>query len=865
MAWCSVDIFHLHELFGVATEAGSLMVSSLGGSRMMTPLVPETLAAFEGDELRARIFWEKYALRGPDDAPAELTPDHMWERLAAALAAVEPDPDRRTHWHREFHWILRDFRLLPGGRIMHAIGQTAVGRNAVPINCFVLPLLDDSLAAIYDLCKEMAITFSRGGGVGVDLSRLRPKGAVAHNAARISTGPVSFMETFSLVAGTIGQAGRRGALMITIRDDHPDVLEFCRIKRNRASVRYANISVLVSDAFMQAVAADAPWRLHFENAAAGVAVARTIRARELWDELIRGARDWAEPGCLFVDAARRRGTTEYNGMQVLTTNPCGEQWLDPYNNCCLASLNLLTFVRQPFADIRPVDNLAWTDLRRAVRATVRFLDNVVTYADALFPIEAQREAARRTRRIGLGITALADMLAALGLGYATDEAIDFAERLMEFIKHEAYWMSTDIAEEKGAFPAFAAEPHLSQAFFQDFPDDLRQRISTVGLRNAATMTVPPVGSGSALAGVTSGIEPIFALSYVRRSESLGQEFFNVIHPLVNLYCRASEREGPDLRTSADPQAALRAFLPPIFATAHQIDPIQRVRMQAAIARHVDNSVSSTINLPKETPVETVDQIYRLAWELGCKGITVYREGAREGILIADGAAVATAGLPDRIRGLIAEALPHITLPPPAGSPEDQALALTTDLLEHIRNGSAQALVDRVPDRMTPRPERLVGPTYRVSTAFGTAYVTITELNSEPFEMFGRLGKAGTDSEAAAEAIGRMASILLRLRSPVPRPDRLSMIAEQLERIGGSRSIGFGQDRVRSIPDAFAVAIRKYMADRDGAAVSEHPLADTPADAGSHAVTGDLCPRCQQATLLATVGCLVCVGCGFREC
>jgi ribonucleoside-diphosphate reductase alpha chain len=851
---------------------------------MAVSLPAETLAAFEGDELRARVFWEKYALRGPQGTPIESTPDQMWDRIAREVASVEPDRARRERWQSEFRWLLDGFRMLPGGRIMHAVGQAGVGRKAVPINCFVLPLKDDSLVAIYDLCKEMAITYSRGGGVGIDISCLRPKGAVVHNAANAATGAVSFMETFSLVTGTIGQAGRRGALMITIRDDHPDVLDFCRIKRDRASVRYANISVLVSDALMRAVEADGAWRLHFENPEAKVEVDRTIRARDLWDLLITGARDWAEPGCLFVDTARRRGTTEYGGMDVLTTNPCGEEWLDPYNNCCLGSVNLLPFVKEPFADLRPEANIEWEDLCRAVRAGIRFLDNVVTYADPSFPLDAQREAARRTRRVGLGVTALGDMLVALGLTYGTDQAVAFAGRVMEVIKLEAYRMSAVLAEEKGPFPAFDADRHLAQEFFEDFPEDLRERIRTVGLRNAALMTVPPVGSGSALAGVTSGIEPIFALTYVRRSESLSQEYFRVVHPLAVLYFRCRGQDAPDVSRLDDAERVLRDLLPAHFATAYEIDPLRRVRMQAAISRHVDNSVSSTINLPKDVGVETVEQIYRHAWEMGCKGITVYREGSREGILLTQRekrapAAGAATGLTEELRKLVAAALPNFPLPEPTGSPEEQALMLVRGLLDYATHQPEQLLLRGGAETLIPRPERLVGPTYRITTAFGTAFITITEFDGQPFEMFGRLGKGGTDAEAAAEAIGRMASMVLRLHSPVSRLERLSMIAGQLERIGGSRSVGFGGDRVRSIPDAFAVAIRKYMTDRDAKRALEAspegspghpPLAGdlalgSPPEITPPGAGGDLCPRCLQATLVTTGGCITCASCGFKEC
>ncbi|MGH2395979.1 MAG: adenosylcobalamin-dependent ribonucleoside-diphosphate reductase, partial [bacterium] len=597
-----------------------------------TDLPRETLEFFNGDDLRARVFHDKYAVRSTSGTVLEKTPREMWRRVAREIAVVEPDEPRRTQWAEEFFWLLSDFRFIPGGRIMHAAGQNAFGRKAIPINCFVIPIKADSLEAIYECAKEMAITYSRGGGVGTDVSILRPAGAEVHNAARVSTGAVSFMETFSLVTGTIGMEGRRGALMLTIRDDHPDVLAFCRIKRDLKSVRYANISVLVSDAFMHAVEQDDDWRLHYDNPEAGVHVERTIKARELWNEMVTGARDWAEPGCLFIDAARRRGTTEYGTMRVLTTNPCGEQFLDPYNNCCLGSLNVLTFVRKPFAQLPTEQNVDWSQLRRSVRAGIRFLDDVVTYADPLFPLDTQRDAARRTRRVGLGVTGLGDMLIALRLRYDTEDAIEFAGRLMEFIKLESYRASLDLAKEKGSFPAFQAEEHLAQEVLREFPSDLREQITEHGLRNAATMTVPPVGSGAALAGVTSGIEPMFALAYLRRSESLSQERFWVLHPLAVRYWEEFVQKPMPVDSDGFVEAA-RSELPAFFVTAHEIDPMQRVRIQASISRHVDNAVSSTINLPKQTTVEQVGQLYFEAWRQGLKGVTCYREGSREGILI----------------------------------------------------------------------------------------------------------------------------------------------------------------------------------------------------------------------------------------
>lgn len=592
-------------------------------------LPEQTFAAFDGDELRARIFLEKYALRDPDDRAVELVPQQMWARLAREIASVEPNEPRRRRWEHEFMWLLSDFRFLPGGRIMHGAGNP---RKVTLHNCYVEQIQADSLDAIWDTAKHAAKTYSRGGGIGIDISPLRPAGAPVRNAARKSTGAVSFMELYSLTTGLIGQSGRRGALMLTIADHHPDVSEFCRIKRNLTNVRYANISVRVTDAFMRAVQADGDWTLWFENEDVD-RIERTIRARELWGEMIAGARDWAEPGCLFWDTIKRYGTSEYNGMEVITTNPCAEQSLEHGGCCDLGSINFERFVVEAFT---PDAHVNKGMLERAVRAAVRFLDNVHDYNRGRHALPHQEEAAMRSRRVGVGILGLGDMLVKLGLRYDSDEAIAYVEDLMREIKESAYGASVELAKEKGPFPAFDPAKHLAQRFFERFPAELLERIRRYGLRNVSVLTVPPVGSGAALAGVTNGLEPIFSLTYVRRSESLSQEYFRVQHPLVAAYI-ASRKIPVDPASLAaegeEADAILRQHLPPAFVVAHEIDPIKRVEMQAALQRHIDQAISSTINLPRDASAETVGRIYFQAWRADLKGISVYRESSREGVLI----------------------------------------------------------------------------------------------------------------------------------------------------------------------------------------------------------------------------------------
>jgi ribonucleoside-diphosphate reductase alpha chain len=771
----------------------------------MSTLPSETLAAFDNEPLRARIFHEKYALRNSEDEPVEKLPEQMWKRLARALASAER-PEKREEWERNFLWLLSDFRFVPGGRILHAIGN----RNKVTsLNCYVIPSPHDSIAGIYRTAQELAETFKRGGGCGVDISSLRPKGSPAHNAARVSTGAVSFMELYSLTTGIIGQQGRRGALMITISDSHPDVLDFCKIKRNRNSVRYANISVRVTDAFMRAVEKDDEWLLHYQNAEDGIEVKRTIRARELWKELTIGARDWAEPGCLFWDTIRRYSSSDrYAGMEVVSTNPCAEEPLEPYGDCCIGSIDLAAFVNDSHTPNAKVDSVL---LEKATRCAIRSLDNVLSWNEGRHPLRGQEEAALRGRRIGLGIMGLADMLCKLKVRYDSDEGIEFAERIVEKIKLWAYDESADIAFMKGPFPLFEAEKHLENPFFKTFPPQLIEKIVKNGLRNVTLLTIPPTGSIAAMAGVTSGIEPIFDLKYLRRSESLSESLFEVQHPLVAEYKKTNESR------EEDP-------LPAYFVTAHAIAPEKRVLMQAVLQRHIDQAISSTINLPKDTPVETIERIYRMAWEQGLKGITVYREGSREGILLTE------------------------------------------------KHAKRQA-VKIVPAEVTPRPVALNGVTARERTPLGTAFVTINYANGnpkEPFEVFVRLGKAGSDLEADAEALGRLLSLILRLPSPMTRENRLREVIDQLEHIGGSRSTGFGPERVRSMPDGVARALSRWLETVNGQegdlSFRAEKNASSPDGKLHYAVaTGDFCPRCRQASLITQQGCLRCSDCGYKEC
>lgn len=743
----------------------------------------ETLDFFGGDELRARVFLEKYALKDETGAVVERLPTEMWNRVAKEIASVETN-EKRKEWEEKFYWLLSEFRFVPGGRILFGAGQKK--RKATLINCYVIPIREDSIEAIFEWCKQAARTYSYGGGVGTDISVLRPKGAPVHNSAQFSTGSVSFMNVMSETTGTIGQAGRRGALMITIRVDHPDIFDFIKVKRNLNLVRYANISVRITDEFMRAVKENGDFTLWYENDIVG-RIEKKIRARDLWHDLVRSARDWAEPGLIFWDAVKRGSPSEYNGMDVVTTNPCSEQPLQPYGACDLGSVNLSAFVLDAFTERARVD---WDALERAVRFGVRFLDNVLTYNSDKHPLREQAEASRGSRRIGIGFTGLADMLAKLRVKYDSEQALEFVEKTFERIKHIAYDESIELAKEKGPFPLFDAGKHLERPFIKALDPAIQEKIREHGLRNVAVLTVPPVGSGSVLAGVSSGIEPIFAFSYTRRSESLSKEYFKVYHPLVGEYIKKFSLK--------DEQE-----LPDFFVPAHKINPEFRVKMQAAIQRHIDSAISSTVNLPESASVEDVERIYFLAWELGCKGITVYREGSREGVLITE---------------------------------EKAGKVAAREKWE--------------------RPRVLTGRTVRQNLPQGALYVTINSDEKGIKEVFVNLGKSGSDEKSYSEAIGRLISKYLQHGGDV------SEVVKSLKGIHGKNVTWDGGVQLLSVPDAIAKALEQVMKESS----EPRPLVERVEDKDTQSVVGvEVCPSCGEDALVNENGCFTCRSCGYTKC
>ena len=547
----------------------------------------------------SRHIWEtRYRAEGETDVRAS------WRRVARAIAAAEDDA--ADAWAARFYALLDGFRFLPGGRILAGAGT---GHRVTLFNCFVMGAIADDLEHIFEALKEGALTMQQGGGVGYDFSTLRPAGTVASATGTIASGPVSFMRIWDAMCATMLSTGaRRGAMMATLRCDHPDIEAFVDAKRDPAELRHFNLSVLVSDALMDAVAADADWPLAFP----GLGTVRTVRARDLWQRLLRAAYDTAEPGVLFVDTINRDNTLA--GLETLSaTNPCGEIPLPPYGACDLGSLNLTTFVHAPYAPGARLDFVALAD---AARTAVRFLDDVIDVSR--YPLPAQADEARRKRRIGLGVTGLADALILLGLDYGSAAARALAAQAMQTVRDAAYRASVELAREKGAFPAFDAGAFLASGFAARLPDELRAAIAAHGLRNSHLLAIAPAGTISLLANnLSSGIEPVFAAEAERRV--LGADGTYRTHRVRDYACALWQHR--------------HAGRPPAFVEAAQLDPLAHLQMQAALQPFVDNAISKTINVAADLPFERFVDLYRQAHALGLKGCTVFRPNPVTGAIL----------------------------------------------------------------------------------------------------------------------------------------------------------------------------------------------------------------------------------------
>ncbi|MCW1299398.1 MAG: adenosylcobalamin-dependent ribonucleoside-diphosphate reductase, partial [Candidatus Parvarchaeum sp.] len=578
---------------------------------------------------------------------------------------------------------------------------------------------------------------------------------------------------------------------------HPDIEDFVTIKKDKKSVRYANISVKVYDDFMEAVENDRPFTLHFKNEK--VEFKREIKARDLWKKIIDTAVNTGDPGIMFWDRMKSESPTEYDDrMAIKGTNPCSEQPLENYGACDLGAINLDYFVKNQFTENAEVD---WENLDKTIRYGVRFLDNVLDYSYSRHALKEQADETVYARRIGLGIMGLANMLISMNLKYDSDKAIEFVDYLMKRIKETAYDESSNIAKEKGSFPAFVAEKHLQRNFVKRLDKSILEKIEKNGLRNACILTVAPTGSISSMAGVSGGIEPIFALSYTRRSESLSEEKFEVLDPFVKRYM---EKFG--IKDKSE--------LPETFVTAHKIDPFFRVKMQATIQKHIDSSISSTVNLSADTDADTVDKIYRYAWKLGCKSITVYREGSKDDILKA-------------------------TDEKPLEKAEKNEEKLTAE---------------------EERPFMLSGTTIRMPTSQGKMYLTVNkDENGKIKEVFIDMGRSGETEKSFTEALGRLISIYLQSGGDVNR------VIRTLKGIKGGNSLWFNGIQIFSIPDGIAKAIELTLKNRDIEKENETLHGVLKNDDKLENEKATICPECHQKTLIFENGCFICKNCGYTKC
>ena len=749
---------------------------------------------YDNDTLGSDVLKQKYL------APWEEHPYQMWIRQANALASVEKTKKLRKEWEKKFFSILEDFRFVPGGRIMHGAGREDI--TTTLNNCYVVAVRDDSIKSIYDTIINEALTYKYGGGCGHDLSVLRPSGKAINGTGGESCGPTGFMNLFSENTNTIAQHGRRGANMQTLRIDHPDIKKFISIKTGDIDmVKYSNISVLLTHDFMEAVKEDKDFDLTYEGE-----IYETVKAKELWDNIIKHAHSSAEPGLLFWDTMKDYHNAEYCSPLV-STNPCAEQPL-PDGGCCnLGAVNLERFVDDN-------GNFMIDQFKETVAIGTRFLDNVVDYNMDRHALEDQKENAKNDRRVGLGILGLGDMLVRLGIKYDSEDALQTIDQIMQIFRDTAYETSAQLAVEKGQYPNFDWQGYSKSKFVKNLPKSLQEKIKKDGIRNCTLTTVAPTGSGAIVSRVTSGVEPIFATSYKRRvkeNDGYGKSFkeYTVYHPIIEKLFETDED------------------LPEHVVTAHNIDPYFRVKMQGTIQKYIDSSISSTVNLAENITVETIADIYMTAYEAGLKGITVYREGSREGILVTE-------------------------------ESENKA-----DETKESNQLSLEPSTDKSP---RTRPTQTSGVTRRIRTGEGTLYITINEDENGLCEVFTTIGKAGGNAAAQSEAISRLIS--LSLRSGLDP----HAIVRQLKGISGPNPTWEDGRLILSTPDAIGKALDDYLMERstqpNGEIKQQSPdipritLAQEKIETGGcvEGVGNMECPN-----VVNEGGCLTCRECGWSKC
>ncbi len=843
-----------------------------------TPPLPADLPAIQLSDNARQVLVRRYLRRGEDGTPAE-TIDEMFWRVAYHIAKVE------ENWNadiptltRQYYELLIQKKFFPNSPTFTGAG-TPLGQLAA---CFVLPITDDmgrDSAGIFQTLRDAALIQQTGGGNGFSFSRLRPSGTLVKSSAGKATGPVGFLRVYDHAFGEVAQGGsRRGANMAVLRVDHPDIEEFITCKTNESAITNFNISVGITDAFMRAVEQDGWWELRFpdvrdpnyrgfsgsledaEKAGVAVKVYKKVKARELFQKIVQQAHHNGEPGVLFLDAANRQNPVPHL-YALESTNPCGEQWLGPYENCCLGSINLRQILDEE-------GKLDWEELRKCTVLSTRFLDDVID-ANAYVPAVPQlKESALRARRIGLGIMGLADVMFSQGVRYGSKSGQEFASQVIEFVRYHSMLTSVELAQERGAFPAIQGSIYDPQKLAWQPPQSIVpykhdwgrpqldwnhivEQIKLHGIRNAAQTTVAPTGTIATVAGCEGyGCEPAFALAYVRHVNDNGKDLqLQYTSPMFEKALKeagVSEHMREQIYSMVMQYGSVQdidevpAKIRDTFVVSADITADEHVRMQAAMQAFVDNSLSKTINFPPDAHEEDVATAYTLAWKLGCKGTTVYVTGSREKVVL-----------------------------------ETQAT------LDKKQKPEEKQQIELWHSSKKPRPQSLPGYTYSIHTPLGKAFITINENGeSHPFEVFINTAKAGSDTAAVSEAIGRLISYNLRLTSDVEPSVRLRDIVSQLSGIGGGRPMGFGPNRVLSLPDGVAQMLAEYLKQREERAQDEphngkrangqKPLTfhiDTPSEqppAFSMKI-GDLCPECGQAALVNEEGCRKCYACGYSEC
>lgn len=775
--------------------------------------VPENPTILDG--IRKDVFLDRYSLKDEEGKALESYPEQMWKRVAWGISQQEKVAVRKE-WEEKFYSALSNFKFVPGGRILSGAGTPY---QVTYYNCYVIPSPKDSRGGIMENITMTVEIQARGGGVGVNLSSLRPRGARVKKVNGTSSGPVNWAALYSTANHDVIQQGgsRRGALMLMLNDWHPDIEEFITVKQDLTKIPGANLSVCVSDAFMEAVKKDGDWDLIFpdnsfekydeewdgdldkwKTKGYPVVIHKTVKAKMIWDMVGDAAWRSAEPGVVFIDRYNKLSNTWYF-EKIIATNPCGEQGLGAWGVCNLGHLNLPNFIENGEMD--------YELLAEHASIATRFLDNVVDANHYFY--EDNKKAQMNIRRTGLGTLGLADALIKMKIKYGSEESLKVIEKIYTTIRDSAYMTSALLARDKGSFGGYNKEKYLQGEFIKKLPEKIRTLIAKNGMRNAILLTQAPTGTISLLAGVSSGIEPVYEFSY-RRNDRTGEHIVN--HPLFDEWIKNHKGEE----------------IPDYFVSANDLTPEDHVKVQAKVQNLTDSSISKTVNAPNSHTVEDVKKLYQMAYELGCKGVTYFRDGSRKGVL-----------------SKVEEEKP--------------------------KEEPKQIILDR--------PLRVEGATYRIPTPLGVSFITVNQdATGNPFEVFITIGKAGSEVAALAEALGRMISTTLRFGNHLPAMERAKEIVEQLRGIGGGRSVGFGPNKIRSLPDAVAkalalhfgfgvesrVGVQKIHADQSET-VGATMLAQVPTESNLNFKFGDICPSCGASALVYEEGCAKCHVCGHSEC